>query len=311
MPIVGNACASDEDTQAPSRILESFALGFSWMPPPQPPEAVRAFGDLLARVVLSEVDLSSPIDDIDDADLLLELVRAIGQSASFPATDDPLRPLRLEPVTACQTIDQARPFGPPKSARRWRPRETTASCWRASILLSTPATGRFSPSTRRATCCPATSWSTTASAPSWCRPSSCRSSSAFSANRSWPAGEERWVLAEQQVPPERPGQRELRERPARLAQPGRWDPRAPAGPEEPVQQVQPAQRDPREDRVCPARPGPSDRRVRADQPGRREDRGRREHREQPGSTGPRVPMGPRAPPVLRAVVDPRCRGQTS
>ena len=108
VPIAGNACASDDDTRAPSRILESFTLGFSWTRPAQPgPDATRTFGDLLARVVLSGVDLTSPMDDIDDVELLLALVRAIGQPDLFNAMNDPYRPLRLEPSTACQTIDRA------------------------------------------------------------------------------------------------------------------------------------------------------------------------------------------------------------
>ena len=33
VPIAGRACASDEDTRAPSRILETFQLQFAWQPP--------------------------------------------------------------------------------------------------------------------------------------------------------------------------------------------------------------------------------------------------------------------------------------
>jgi hypothetical protein len=105
VPIAGRACASDEDTRAPSRIVETFALRFSWEAPLQPKEDwTRAFGDLLARVEIVQTSPPSP----DDRDELLQIVRGLGLPASPPLGSPPSGgPIQLSQITACDTIREA------------------------------------------------------------------------------------------------------------------------------------------------------------------------------------------------------------
>lgn len=87
VPIAGRACASDEDTRSPSRILESFQLQFAWQPPPQPYEAaMRALSELLRQVQIDPG--SSPPQD--DSDLLIDQIRQLGLSASPPIHSPPM-----------------------------------------------------------------------------------------------------------------------------------------------------------------------------------------------------------------------------
>src|SRR5262249_11773241 len=83
VPIVGNPCASEEDTRAASRVLESARAELSWERPSQIAEdAFREFGDLLGRIEVVP-DPPSP----DHSQLLHDLVRAIG--LSIPAGSPP------------------------------------------------------------------------------------------------------------------------------------------------------------------------------------------------------------------------------
>jgi len=86
VPIAARACAAVEDSQAPSRVVQGFKLGFAWHPPGQPAEeAARAFGELLRWVEI--VPLASPA--ADDGDAFLAAVRALGEPDSPPALPSP------------------------------------------------------------------------------------------------------------------------------------------------------------------------------------------------------------------------------
>ncbi len=82
VPIAARACASVEDAQAPSRVAESFKLGFAWQPPGQAAEeAIRAFGELLRAVEITPA--SSPSSPAaDDGEIFLDAVRALGEPSS-------------------------------------------------------------------------------------------------------------------------------------------------------------------------------------------------------------------------------------
>ncbi|MCI0576998.1 MAG: collagen-like protein [Chloroflexi bacterium] len=99
VPIAGQACAPEEETQAPSRILETFHAELSWAPPEQAAEeTIRAFGDLLGRVTIISETTSPP--EPDDGEYLLELV------GNLPALSPPLgdEPIYLHESTACETM---------------------------------------------------------------------------------------------------------------------------------------------------------------------------------------------------------------
>ncbi|MGH2461021.1 MAG: hypothetical protein ACRDIY_19360, partial [Chloroflexota bacterium] len=108
VPVAAEACASDQDTRAPSRILESFTLQFAWAPPPQPEEdAIRAFGELLEQIEILPQPLASPVPPDDGAEFL-QLVGNLGATSS-PSPGSPMSvgPFRLWEPTACDTIRQA------------------------------------------------------------------------------------------------------------------------------------------------------------------------------------------------------------
>jgi hypothetical protein len=109
VPLAGRPCSTEDETRHASRILESFRAHFSWEAPEQATEdGIRALGDLLHRVEVSDQPLSPPAGGNtagDDADTLFEQVRALaGAGASPPAGGGPLR---LDPATACETLRRA------------------------------------------------------------------------------------------------------------------------------------------------------------------------------------------------------------
>lgn len=107
VPVAGRPCATDEDTRAPSRIHEAFQAQFTWTPPPQPAEDLaRAFGGLLAQVVILDA-VTSPVED--DSALLLAAVRALGDEllSSPPLASPPAGPFVLPAATACTTLEEA------------------------------------------------------------------------------------------------------------------------------------------------------------------------------------------------------------
>jgi hypothetical protein len=106
VPIAGQPCASEQDTRAPSRILETSRAEFSWTPPPQPTEdLIRRFGALLESVEIGPETGSPPMDD---SDLFLDLVKGLGNETSPPTfLSPPGERLHLLPATACETIHTA------------------------------------------------------------------------------------------------------------------------------------------------------------------------------------------------------------
>ncbi len=106
VPVAGRACASEEDTRAPSRILETFRTEFSWIAPEQGREDhFRAFGDLLQRIEIIPESGSPP--DLDDSAYLLDLVRTLGLEQSPPALSPPDDAIGLYASTLCETMREA------------------------------------------------------------------------------------------------------------------------------------------------------------------------------------------------------------
>jgi hypothetical protein len=89
VPLPGTPCGSDDEVTAPSRLRDSWKLGFRWEPPAQPHwDGVRELADILVPV---ELDDLSPIDS--DEELLAEHIRALAPGAELPATPLPPHPL--------------------------------------------------------------------------------------------------------------------------------------------------------------------------------------------------------------------------
>lgn len=106
VPVAGRACASEEDTRAPSRILETFRTEFSWTAPEQGREDhFRAFGDLLQRIEIIPESGSPP--DPDDSAYLIELVRHLGLEESPPTLSPPEDSIGLYASTLCETMREA------------------------------------------------------------------------------------------------------------------------------------------------------------------------------------------------------------
>lgn len=113
VPIAGQQCAPDASNQAPSRILESFRLQFSWTPPAQPLEdRARAFGALMRRIVI--VDAAASLPSADDSQALLDAVHALAQSSqagslpgSLPDALPAFGPIHLASADADATIREA------------------------------------------------------------------------------------------------------------------------------------------------------------------------------------------------------------
>lgn len=106
VPIAGRACATDEDTRAPSRILETVRADFSWERPEQIAEdAASQLGDILAAVVFTD----DPTED--ESGDLLALIAMLGEVTSPPLSpvDSPpgIEEIRLWQETACDTIREA------------------------------------------------------------------------------------------------------------------------------------------------------------------------------------------------------------
>ena len=106
VPVAGRACASDEDTRAPSRVLETFRTEFSWTAPDQAAEdQTRAFGDLLQRIEIIPETGSPP--DPDDSAYLIDLVRNLGLDESPPSMSPPEDSIGLYASTLCETMREA------------------------------------------------------------------------------------------------------------------------------------------------------------------------------------------------------------
>ncbi len=106
VPVAGRACASEEDTRAPSRILETFRTEFSWDAPEQGREDhFRAFGDLLQRIEIIP-ESGSPTDP-DDSAYLIDLVRNLGLEESPPTLSPPEDSIGLYASTLCETMREA------------------------------------------------------------------------------------------------------------------------------------------------------------------------------------------------------------
>jgi hypothetical protein len=92
VPLPGKPCGSDDEVTAPSRLRDSWRLGFRWVPPAMPHwDGVRALADLLVPI---ELDDLSPIES--DEELLAEHIRALVPGTVPPAT--PLPPLPARPL---------------------------------------------------------------------------------------------------------------------------------------------------------------------------------------------------------------------
>ena len=117
VPIAGQPCAKDDDTRAPSRIIETGRAEFSWNAPDQKAEeSFRRFGDLLDRVMIVDEALSP-----DDSELFLDLIRQLCEPAGTPFGSPPLGSpssvssppfdgdsiIRLSRATACDTMRTA------------------------------------------------------------------------------------------------------------------------------------------------------------------------------------------------------------
>jgi hypothetical protein len=101
VPIAARACASDEDTRAPSRVLEAYRAELSRTPPDQAAEEMtKLFGELLAKVEVSDL---APFPD--DSERLYDLIRHLDRLTLSPVGH--VGPIVLAPVTACDTIRQA------------------------------------------------------------------------------------------------------------------------------------------------------------------------------------------------------------
>lgn len=108
VPIAARACAADEDTLAPSRLLETFKLQLVWQAPSQAAEeANRVLGHWLRRIELMDGPASPP-GASDDRERLFALVRNLGLTTS-PSLAPPLdgEPVRLWAATACDALRQA------------------------------------------------------------------------------------------------------------------------------------------------------------------------------------------------------------
>jgi len=107
VPIAGQQCAPDANNQAPSRILESFSLQFSWTPPAQPLEdRARLFGALMRQIEI--VDLTDSLPGVDDSQELLAAVRALAQDPlPLPGSLPDGGPFRLTSADAEATIREA------------------------------------------------------------------------------------------------------------------------------------------------------------------------------------------------------------
>lgn len=107
VPVAGQPCASDEESRAPSRILEAFHASLSWEKPEQLAEDYfRALSRLLRQIELVQGEGSPPA--MDDSLYLLERIRHLGQEESPPAASPPEEEvIYLFAETAHETLQQA------------------------------------------------------------------------------------------------------------------------------------------------------------------------------------------------------------
>jgi hypothetical protein len=89
VPLPGNPCGCDDDVTAPSRVRDSWNLGFRWEPPVMPHwDGVRALADLLNPIELHD---GSPLHSDELA--LAAHVRALATGAAPPAPVLPAIPM--------------------------------------------------------------------------------------------------------------------------------------------------------------------------------------------------------------------------
>jgi hypothetical protein len=111
VPIAGQQCAPDASNRAPSRVLETFSLQFSWTPPAQPFEdQVRQFGALMRRIVIIDQVGSLPV--ADDSEALLDAVHALAlppssMPGSMPGSLPVSGPIHLASADAETTVREA------------------------------------------------------------------------------------------------------------------------------------------------------------------------------------------------------------
>lgn len=101
VPLPGNACGTDDDVTAPSRLRDSWQLGFRFSPPPMPNwDGVRDLADLLLPL---ELDDGSPITSDEEA--LAQHIRALAPGAPAPLLSMPAVP-RLPRLGARAALDR-------------------------------------------------------------------------------------------------------------------------------------------------------------------------------------------------------------
>lgn len=89
VPLPGKPCGSDDEVTAPSRVRDSWKIGFRYEAPAQPHwDGVRALADILNPIDLEDMSL---VDS--DEELLAEHIRALVPGTEPPATPLPPRPL--------------------------------------------------------------------------------------------------------------------------------------------------------------------------------------------------------------------------
>ena len=145
VPIAGTACNADEESLAPSRILETSKLRFTWQPPLQTLETTtRAFGDLLRELEIHQGPLSS-LDSPDDSEHFIDRVKQLDTSSSPPLVSPPVpEVLWLWSATACDTLRRALSIW----IKMIQPRlqETTEGCLLlASVDFNTDTDGNLMP----------------------------------------------------------------------------------------------------------------------------------------------------------------------
>ena len=141
VPIAGQPCATEEDTRAPSRTLETVRAEFSWRQPVAAEEAwYRAFSRLLGRVVLVENAAE------DESALFLELLRNLRQPEAPPLASPPLvASPPLEPPPLISPPLASPPLASPPEAELALWRETAcATIHEALTIWATEICPRFS-----------------------------------------------------------------------------------------------------------------------------------------------------------------------
>lgn len=125
VPIAGQPCADDEDSSAPSRILETARVEFSWtQPSPAVEQQFRAFGEIMMRVEIADGILSP-----DDSQHLIDLVRGLAAITSPPPPHSPpTGTIHLSGPTACETIREALAVWTTEVCPTLRPSDDSEDC---------------------------------------------------------------------------------------------------------------------------------------------------------------------------------------